>query len=989
MVGNKIDWVQNVFGEDYMAVRCRRGVSGVLLTQVSALVLGAMIAIPNPAFAQAADAGSEAQPAAQAAQDGQPAADPQVTAAPVEAAAEPGTPPTSDTDVVVTGSRIARAGFSAPTPLTVVGAERLNNLAQTNVGEALATLPSIQTFQSPTNSFLGFSGNLGSRTIDLRGLGPQRTLVLLNGRRFVPSSSQGTVDVNLIPTLLVDRIEIVTGGASAAYGSDAVAGVVNIILADHMTGLRGQVLYGESDSGDDQTFQAGLAGGFSLFDGAVQVVAGGEYSDNDGVGNCYTRDWCAIERSNFNNADFRTNGLPAAFEITHNHWAAGSPGGLINAGPLKGIQFDPSGNPVPFHYGTYVGSVFMAGGDGHGTNPFTNAALLKAPVERYALYSRITADLGSVQASLDLSYGRVRAQSNNQALRESAMTIRRDNPFLPDAIVTAMTNANITSFTMGRQGDDIGFGLNRGDNRTFRAVAALSGPIGGTWAWDAYYQYGDNRYEQSTSNNKNIDNFNRAIDAVRGPNNTIVCRSTLTDPTNGCSPLNLIGENNFSQAAIDYVFGTSWQTTEFRQHVAAANLHGQLFPSWRNPISLAGGVEYRRDSITGDADPVSRVNGWNVGNGQAINGAIDVVEGYLEALVPLGRGDGLLRVLDLNGAVRMTDYSTSGTVTTWKVGLVWEPIEAVRFRATRSRDIRAPNILELNGGTSSALSRVIDPLTATNFLPRVFTGSNPDLDPEIADTWTVGVVLRPSFIPRFRLAVDYFDIKLDGAITSSGGQTIVDRCAAGVQLFCDLITFGPGPARTILEIRNPLLNLARLATSGIDFEADYSLNLEKVGNFNLRVLATYVAHLVTTDAVGSIDRAGQTGFQTGAIPGVPRWTVNSTLTYSSGPLTLTTEGRYIPRGIYDVTRIGPQDEGYATTLPASISNNRVTGRVYVNLGVRYNLLRAGDLQLELFGGINNLFDKDPPVSVGNGIATNAALFDTIGRTYRGGLRFRY
>ncbi|MDB5663373.1 MAG: TonB-dependent receptor-like protein, partial [Sphingomonas bacterium] len=360
------------------------------------------------------------------------AQDTSVAPAPAPAAAP--AEPAAAADIVVTGSRLARAGFSAPTPVTVVGAARFEDLAATNVGEALSQLPAFQSFQSPTNSNLTIVGNIGARTLDLRQLGAQRTLVLVDGRRFVPSSPQGTVDVNLIPTILVERIEVVTGGASAAYGSDAVAGVTNIILAKRLTGLRGQVQYGESEEGDDRDFQAALAGGTSLFGGAGHIVFGGEYADNKGVGNCYTRVWCSNERSNLNNPGFRTNGQPAGIPIEHNHASTLAPGGLLNApvgSPLRGIQFAPDGSPVPFNYGYLPGTFFMQGGDGHGTNPYVSAPLLKAPVERYTLYSHLEAELGGgIEGSVDLSYGYVDGRSQNAPLRETALTLRRDNPFL-------------------------------------------------------------------------------------------------------------------------------------------------------------------------------------------------------------------------------------------------------------------------------------------------------------------------------------------------------------------------------------------------------------------------------------------------------------------------------------------------------------------------------------------------------------------------------
>jgi outer membrane receptor protein involved in Fe transport len=925
------------------------------------MALAAMLAVATPAAAQDAPAASEDQ--------------------------------ASEDDIVVTGSRIARAGFTAPTPVTVVGQDQIQARGDTNIAEVLNELPSFRPSQTPENSFVTITGNIGARTLDLRGLAPQRTLVLVNGRRFIPSSAQGTVDLNLIPTMLVKRAEVVTGGASAAYGSDAVAGVVNLSLDTDLTGLRGQAQYGLADVGSDRNFQAALAGGASFAGGRGHIVAAVEYAKNEGTGGCYDFEWCAQEYSNFANNDWPGNGQPARVLLPHKHPTLLT-GGVINTGPLRGTQFLADGTPAPFVYGMWPSTFAMVGGDGHAQDPFTSAHLMKSPVERAAFFVHAKLAVGdSAELFGELSYGSVIGTQNGAQTRDTAITIRRDNPFIPATILAQMIANNLQTISLARDGDDFGVAEFRGKNTTFRAVGGIKGTLGAGWRWDAYYQYGHNEYSQVMANNRITSRFAPAVDAVRTGTGAIVCRinadaSTANDDP-ACAPANLFGENRWSPESKAYLYGTGWQNSVIGQHVVAANLQGDLFETWAGQVTIATGAEYRRDTIVGNADPISLANGWYVGNGSAVSGEIEVKEGYFEAAVPLARDWTMARLIELNGAIRLTDYSTSGQVTTWKVGAVYEPVEWLRLRATRSRDIRAPNLLELFGSTSSVSSRIVNPANGVQFLPRVFTGGNAALTPEIADTSTVGLVLMPQwgFTRGLRVSVDYYDIKINKAISQVGGQTIVDRCYAGVQEFCALLTRDASTA--ITEVRNPWLNLNTLIVRGVDIEAEYKLRLGELSSVDFRVLASYVKDYITVDSIGAIDRAGQTGVQTGALPGLPRWTVNGNVTFNSGPFSANVQARYIAKGIMDVTLVGPTDPGYDPKLANSISDNHIEAMAYVDLGMTYKLPVAGRRTAEIFGAVKNLLNPTPPVNVYSGSGTNPFLFDTVGRRYTIGVRVSY
>jgi outer membrane receptor protein involved in Fe transport len=935
---------------------------------------------------------------ASAAQPIEPAQAPLLPPEPVAAPAD------EPEQIVVTGSRIVRpSGFDTPTPVTVIGAERIEELGITTIGDALNQLPAFRGTNQPQTANL-FANNIGARFADLRGLGPQRTLVLVNGRRFTPSTALNTVDLNLIPTSLIARTEVVTGGASAAYGSDAVAGVVNIILDNRLEGLRGNVQYGISDRGDDADFLVSVAGGTEFMGGRGHIVVGAEYNDNRGTGDCYSRPYCATNQGTVTNPTPGVNGLPAILMLGDLNGAAVTPGGVIN-GPavLQGIQFDDAGNPIPFERGQFwsPNALFMIGGSGGDTFYAYTGIKIKPPVERYALYGQLDFEISdSLELFAELSYGEVEGNSVSAQSRDQALQIRIDNPFIPAPIRDLMVANNLTAFTLGREGLDLGRAFNRTNTATLRAALGLNGDLAPGFTWNAYYQYGETDYRQRTFHTQDRVRFGQAVDAVTGPSGMPVCRINAdANPDNdnpACVPLNLFGQNQSPQAAIDYSYGNAWQDTTFTQHVAAANVQVTPFSTWAGPVAIASGVEFRRDEAVGDADPVSQRLGFATGNATKINGESEVIEGYVEAAVPLARDVAWARNLELNGAVRHTRYEYSGptsenqfSATTWKVGAIYQPIEQVLLRGTLSRDIRAPNVSELYALPSSTQTVLRDPVAGTNLSTVTIVAANPSLRPEIADTWTAGITFQPDwgFLDGLRISVDYFDIDVQDAITRPGTQTVLDRCIAGAEEFCAFVVRDPG-TNVVTQITNPLFNLARLQTRGVDIEALYQTSLGN-GRLVVRGLATYVDDLITTDSAGSIDRAGQSGYPAGQTPGVPHWLGDATVTYSDGPFSTTLQVRHIDSGYHDVTRIGPDDPRYDPFLPNSTNRNRLPSRTYFNLAAHYDIHRSGRQLVQLFLGVNNLLDSDPPAIHSNNYGSNTVYFDPIGRSYRVAVRFRY
>ncbi|MEO0062685.1 MAG: hypothetical protein RLZZ08_1245 [Pseudomonadota bacterium] len=904
----------------------------------------------------------------------------------------------ADQPIIVTGSRIARDGAEAPTPVTVLGSDLLQARAASNVADVLNELPSFRALVTPaTQQAVG--GNIGARVLDLRGLGGARTLVLLDGKRHVSSTQQGTVDINLIPTALISRVEVVTGGASAAYGSDAVAGVVNFILDRKLEGFRAKVQGGISQKGDAGEEFASAAWGTSFGGGRGHFMIAGEYSNSDGLGDCYSRDWCPKEML-VGNASAGAGGNPANIRTGPNQTGAINYNGLIYAGPLRGTTVNADGTLRQYQYGSIFGGatapLFAVGGEDSLNNSFLRGILLTPPVERYTGYASAGYDLSdTVRATLDLSYGQVNGEVYG-SLPRANFTIARDNAYLPPALATAMDNAEVTTVSLGRAFGDLGNPHDTSVNKTWRAVLGLEGDLGAGWKWDAYYQYGHNNFRQDYTQDAVAARLQAAVDAV-SVGGSIVCRvnsdiSTANDVP-GCVPYNVFGAGNASAGARAWAAPSGFQTAVTEQNVAAINANGSLFDLPGGALKLAVGGEFRSDSLTGDADALSTANAFWSFNGKAINGKIQVTEGYLEANAPLLANVPFASLLELNGAVRRTHYSRSSatsdssvSATTWKLGAVYEPAPGLRFRATRSRDIRAPNLSELFGPVSGGRTTIVDPANAgAQVQITQFTGANALLNPEVADTLTFGAVASPkvAFARRISFSADFFNIGIDGAIGTLGSQTIVNRCQAGASEFCALIR--RDVSNQLIDVQNVQLNINAQKNRGVDFEFNFDSHEGSMGALGLRLLATHYFELSTTDSVGKTDRAGQTGYRPGTTTGMPSWMVDADVNWTLNKLTLGLHERYISGGIFDVLLLGPEDAGYAVTKTNTVSTNRVKSAFYTDFNLAYHVTE----NVEVFGVVNNLFDRDPPRAASAQGATNQVFFDPIGRYFKGGARVRF
>jgi len=389
-----------------------------------------------------------------------------------------------------------------------------------------------------------------------------------------------------------------------------------------------------------------------------------------------------------------------------------------------------------------------------------------------------------------------------------------------------------------------------------------------------------------------------------------------------------------------------------------------------------------------------------MGGGSVVSGKIEVIEGYAETEVPILRNMPFADELSLNGAVRQTHYNRSSAfaphssvdATTWKIGGVWAPIDAIRLRATRSRDIRAPNISELFGPLTPGSGILTDPARGgIQTVVPLTLGSNPNLVPERANTFTAGIVLQPhgGFLGRFRGSADWFDIQIQDAISTLGQQNIATRCFQGDALSCSLITRDANNIPT--NITDTFQNVNKLIARGVDFEVDYRQPLMRSTVLDLRVLGTYYKDLITVDAVGPTERAGQTGLRGGTPPGIPDWTVDATAKLSFGrTFDFVTHLRWINKGFYNAAFIGPDQPGYSITLPNSSSTNDMPSRTYVDLLATYKLdLFDNNRQAAFYVGVDNVANIDPPPFPGANGSGNNVLFNPVGRFFKAGVRLNY
>jgi iron complex outermembrane recepter protein len=956
--------------------------------------------------------------------------------------AAPEAPAATVSEIVVTGSRIRSTGFTAPTPTQALGQADLERAAQPNIFTAITQLPSLQgSSGATTGTFSTSSGQQGLSSFSLRGLGTIRTLTLLDGQRVVPANVTGVPDISLFPQLLVERVDVVTGGASASYGSDAVGGVVNFITNKRFVGLKTNVMAGVTTYGDNHQWLAQVAAGKNFLNDRLHVQVSGEYDWEEGVpaggfgeDAPGSRDWYTT--ATLVNRGVTNDGSPQYLYREHAQAYQYTKYGLISNGPLQGTAFDQAGNPFQFQYGgggvpaknaagtvsgCYSNGGFCVGGDLSGNVGVGTS--LQSRLKRMNAYTRVGFDLDA-NNEIYATFNAARVESSNQPNPGAAttnLTMSCSNPYLPASIVAACAANGITTFNFGTSNALLPRNISVHPTRTqYRAVIGADGKfnaLGKEWRYDAYYEHGENTTNIHVRDILLTPRYRAAIQATT-VNGQIVCADPVAR-ANGCVPINIFGGQRPSDAALAYITPENgpYQHSVQKQDVASVNFSGEPFSLWAGPVSLALGGEWRKEQyhVEGDpygdgnvdspntpdypADPVLAASGanWFAGNYHSGAGKYSVKEAYAEVNIPLVNSDAAGKA-NLNMAGRWTDYSTSGTVYTWKVGATWDtPVDGVRLRAVTSRDVRAPNLSELFAApVTTTLPNFTVPSNGTPPPGQPAGGAltvlqnvvgNPDLKPEIAKNVTIGAVLsNPKWLPGFSISVDWYNIVLNGGISSLGAQQIVNFCYAGLTQFCGAFDLNPPSAFVNAQV----FNLASIKTSGFDIESSYRFELPSVpGRFTVRGLATNVHKFVTNPGIPgavAVDSAGQNSGAT------PDWKVLAIQSWETDRFALSVQERWFSDGTFGGTttqyvECKPGSCPVSTGSRPTIDYNHMSGATYVDVSASYKFGNG----LQLYGKVDNLLDRDPTPSpqTNTGLDANPALYDLLGRFYHVGLRYSF
>ncbi|HEY4030952.1 MAG TPA: TonB-dependent receptor [Caulobacteraceae bacterium] len=934
-------------------------------------------------------------------------------------------------EVVVTGTRIQATGMRAVTPTTVLNQQALADISPGNVSQAVASMP--QFFNNTQPSTSGPIGTaLGATTVNLRGLGSNRTLTLLDGRRMVPFNQLGTVDISMLPQALTQRIDVVTGGASAAYGTDAVAGVVNFITNTKFEGVDIRAQAGESTRGDDANGSFSVAVGHQ-FGSRLHVEGSVDYNKSEEVASYAGRSW------------FQSNGLvtdpsnPLHLLIRPDVVSTlYTCGGLIlqPGSALNRLEFEPDGSTSPYRnstLGTTTGqgaqSVAPQYGGGSGCDIKTqqnragNVAVMPGD-ERVSGYLYADYELtDNVKLYVQGFYGQTyQWATGGSPIMQGTLqgTVYSGNPYLPANVQQIMNQEGLASFGFSRYGTEadvargevLQYDQTRSITAGFEATVPDKAFMGG-WKVNGYYQYGVNTNDQIIHDTIRIDRLYQALDAVQDPTTgSIVCNAALKDPAQfgNCVPINLFGAGRASQAALNYVEGPDRDTqSNVTEQDVELSASGGLFKNWAGSVDGAFGFDYRK--LTLDQYLLPRgILGLQVpfnnaalgirgvpSSSQGLNqvyqfstaynaaGTYDVKEVFGEVRAPLVEDQPLFRHVDLDMAARLADYSGSGNIWAYKFGLNWDLIDQFRIRATYSRDVRAATLQE-RFNNQGAGGSIRDPLLNNlAYTPTIFTGGNPNVKPEQSDTITVGGVYRPTWAPGLQASIDWYHIKVNDAIGQLAAQDIVNQCAAGAAQACAQIVRDPA-SNQIRFIYANYINVAALKDSGVDMELDYNRRGRLLGggdeSVDVRFLGTYL-HDRSQTLQGALpdDAAGDIG------AGYPHYRAQGSISYANGPYRVFLREQFIGDGVLSRNYI----LGNVTnTNGTTVDNNHVPATFYTDLHFTYTLPGKGRGKTELYFNIDNVLDQAPQVvpgfsQMGGTTPTNAGLYDVIGRRVVGGV----
>jgi iron complex outermembrane receptor protein len=923
--------------------------------------------------------------------------------------------------VTITGSRITRPGLTSPTPVTAIERDELEVLGPGTLMDGLDALPQFMgsTTLSDTENYGGggYLGSGGQSQLNLRGMGVNRTLVLINNRRQPATSRTGSFDISMLPQILVQRTEVVTGGASAAYGSDAVAGVTNFIINENFEGFEANVQGGITEIGDADNMRLSLGAGLAIGEKGHFVV-GVEGFKAAGIPDIGGRDWWRA----WCNLDMGATATPRRVLAEDCRNRTQTYGGFVASGPLVGTMFLDDGSPAQFQSGSVLDAAATsglarntitgnsAGGDG---GQFATEQMRRAAQERASIFLNYKHEISdSLRASVATMYGH--SFIDNERIgyflfSQWAPTIYSGNPYLPAAVQQAMDTNNVQSFALQKRvipKDPLHNSWAPLTTDMFTLSTSLEGDLDNGWNWNWYYQWGESNRDVELHGAR-VDRIYRAIDAVRHPvTGAIVCASTLRYADDGCKPLNILGVGNASPEALAYVHDKMFTDARIRQQATEFVLNGEVWDGFgAGPVFLAVGANWRRDEIdqiSGDAlstppavdgqgpvtayDPAGNLMYRGLppiyektGNiidrvgAASFKGSVDVWETFAESIIPLVSNQPWMERVESSLAVRHTDYEESGDVLSWKGGLIWDLNEQLRLRVTRSRDIRAGNLSEMFDTTQlyAFMNDPWNPQVGTYTVKQI-NGGNPGVAPEEADTLTYGFVYQPAWAPGAAFTMDYYDIKIASAISTIGAQPIVDYCFQQ-NLFCDQISFGSGgsgrPGDPIESVDNTTINVGAARTRGIDYELSYRMPLQwfqRNDNLSLRLIASRLLEsTITPFDSPTASRLGGTDLQR----------INATFiaSYMAGPASLSWTTRWVSDGV--------QDPAWVTGI--DVDNNRIPSHHVSNLRLNWNLERVGNGGSSVYLSINNVFDRNP-----GDLRGFSGIYDILGRNYTLGMRYK-
>lgn len=954
-------------------------------------------------------------------------------------------------NIVITGSRIPQPNLVTTSPVTQVTGEDVDVAGVTRVEDLVNQLPQAFAAQNSTVS----NGATGTATVSLRNLGADRTLVLIDGRRMgYGSPNDAAADLNQIPGQLVERVEVLTGGASAVYGSDALAGVVNFIMRRNFEGVQLDAQYGFYQHNNDYDGPGNLRA----------VIAGRAVTNpsqfrlpDDNVQDGFSREATLVIGTGTD--DGRAN-VTAYLSYRNNDYVIGGQRDYSSCslGGFSGTNFTcgGSGTSFPGQFITGTGT-YTLGAPGTFT-PYNGAVnqynfgplnYFQRPDERYsfgAFAEYEINDHAEVYADLMFSDYSSVAQIAPSGVFGNTSTINCGNPLLSGAQRTQIgcTPADIAAdndiFFIplrrnveggGRQ-DDIGY-------QSFRMVGGVRGPINDFWAYDVYAQYSRVELQRTYRNDFSVTRIGRALDVVDGdpgPGVTPVCRSVVDGTDPNCVPYDIFSGAGPSQASLDYLQIPLMQTGQTSQQIVSATVTGDLggygmqSPWAGRGVQVAFGTEYRRDELSTETD-VSFATGDGAGQGGptiGLSGVNDVYDLFVEAQIPLAEGQAWADQMSLDFAFRYSDYELGGESNSYKVGADWAPIPDVRLRASFQHAVRAANILELftaqglnlfdmdddpcdftdpNGdgtaGAGACIGGGAHQVTPAESVGGVLTspagqynflqGGNPGLSPEEADTWTIGAVFQPSFLPRFNASIDYYNIEIEGLVGTVGALNTVNDCYFNnIASACALIT-RDGPTGSLWlgtgQVVDTNTNIGGFQTSGVDFSANYGMDLADLGmgdygGLNFSFVGTWLRELVTDTGLGQTnsvyDCAGFYANQCG-VPN-PEWRHRFRVAWES-PWAFEVSGTWRYYGDVEIAVLGA--DGSLNNSPANRIDRTFDAENYFDLAASWQVRDTTRLR----AGVNNILDNDPPLSYSVGTTGNnntyPQLYDAMGRYFFFGL----